>query len=272
MTEVGDRWRRRAARVTAKEPASVSLNVHGQLLRWAHRSPWSEAPLYHDPNDLRVEQAIRAFHDRGYRLVSEEPSSIMGSVGGASFEERAITLVFLAPKNPRHRTNPRPATNDLPHETSRFSGGAEPYCWRFCSYCACWFLSSASYCGFVGYHRHQRARGRLGNDRFRHDYPADPRDPHGGRPVAEPGACRPKAFRAAGRHCGRPDYPCVQSSSSVFTMASAWSCRRPPAHNSFEPNGPVTFSLPAHSSIRRKYGPGIVRALRFHSTLRPSRG
>jgi hypothetical protein len=88
------RYRRQAARITAKEPASVSFKVQGQFLRWSHQSPWSDSPLYHDPNDPRVELAIRAFHDRGYRLVREEPSSMEGSVGGVSFKERAVTLVF----------------------------------------------------------------------------------------------------------------------------------------------------------------------------------
>jgi hypothetical protein len=88
------RYRRQAARLTAKRPDSVSCKVRGQLLRWAHQSQWSETPLYHDPKDPRVELAIRAFHDRGYRLVREEASSLQGSVGGASVEERAIKLVF----------------------------------------------------------------------------------------------------------------------------------------------------------------------------------
>jgi hypothetical protein len=100
------RYRRQAARLTAKEPASVSFTVRGQLLRWAHRSPWSEAPLYHDPKDQRVELAIRAFHDRGYRLVREEPSSLQGSVGGASFEERAVTLVFARAEAPTSSDEP----------------------------------------------------------------------------------------------------------------------------------------------------------------------
>lgn len=78
----------------------MSLKVPGQLLRWAHRSPWSETPLYHDPGDQRVELAIRAFHDRGYRLVREEPASMRGFIGAVSFEERAITLVFARAEDP----------------------------------------------------------------------------------------------------------------------------------------------------------------------------
>jgi hypothetical protein len=89
------RYRRQAARATAKRPNSVSFTVPGQLLRWAHQSPWSDSPLYHDPGDLRVDLAIRAFHDCDYRLVREEPASVEGSVGGVSFKERAVTLVFV---------------------------------------------------------------------------------------------------------------------------------------------------------------------------------
>jgi hypothetical protein len=88
------RYRRQAARLTAKEPASVSFKVKGQLLRWSHESPWSDSSLYHDPHDPTVELAIRAFHDRGYRLVREEPASWRVSVSGASIAERAISLVF----------------------------------------------------------------------------------------------------------------------------------------------------------------------------------
>jgi hypothetical protein len=88
------RYGRKAARLTAKKPASASLKVRGQLLRWSHRSPWSDTPLYHDPKDQRVELAIRAFHDRGYRLVREEPCSMVRFVGPMPLEVRAITLVF----------------------------------------------------------------------------------------------------------------------------------------------------------------------------------
>jgi hypothetical protein len=102
------RYRRQAARLTARRPDSVSFKVAGQLLRWAHQSPWSEAPLYHDPGDFRVELAIRAFHDCGYRLVREEPASMVGSVGGVSFKERAVMLVF-APADAM--------SNELPTQT-----------------------------------------------------------------------------------------------------------------------------------------------------------
>jgi hypothetical protein len=78
----------------------VSFKVKGQLLRWSHQSPSSDSPLYHDPNDPTVELAIRAFHDRGYRLVREEPASWRISVGGASMAERAITLVFARVHDP----------------------------------------------------------------------------------------------------------------------------------------------------------------------------
>ena len=94
------RYRRQAARRTAKKPASVSFQVRGQLLRWAHRSPWSETTLYHDPKDQRVELAIRAFHDHGYRLVREEPSPLVGFGGTVPFRESAITLVFALAEDP----------------------------------------------------------------------------------------------------------------------------------------------------------------------------
>jgi hypothetical protein len=84
----------------------VSVTVRGQLLRWAHQSPWSEAPLYHDPKDQGVELAIRAFHDRGYRLVREEPSSAKGYVSGVSFDMRAITLVFARAEDPTSSSRP----------------------------------------------------------------------------------------------------------------------------------------------------------------------
>jgi hypothetical protein len=191
------RYRRLAARVTAKEPVSVPLKVHGQLLRWAHQSPWSEEPLYHDPNDQRVELAIRAFHDRGHRLVREEPSSMEGSVGGVTFHERAITFVFARAEDPTSSNRPPD-----PREAPRTELPKATMGWM--RRCVARLLQIVGFSVPLGFCRlprtvvlvgcdrprrgrvlQQRARGRLGNDRLRHDYPVHPRGALRGQPVAE---------------------------------------------------------------------------------------
>ena len=42
----------------------------------------------------------KAFHDRGYRFVREEPSSMKGYIGAVSFKERAVVLVFARAEHP----------------------------------------------------------------------------------------------------------------------------------------------------------------------------